>query len=137
MRKDDRINPVFLIFYIILGFILLDLLVQGVGILLFDDRVPKEQTLNYQLEQMLSIVADKMRETGELPKDLDDVAFANKFLQELYDTDYKYGYIRWYIQGDKLVIEHSGNPAKNIDRKRREMKLPPDPRTVSLSPAQE
>ena len=129
MRKDDRINPVFLIFYIILGFVLLDLLVQGVGILLFDDRVPKEQTLNYQLEQMLSIVADKMRETGELPKDLDDVAFANKFLQELYDTDYKYGYIRWYIQGDKLVIEHSGNPAKNIDRKRREMKLPPDPRT--------
>ena len=54
MRKDDRINPVFLIFYIILGFILLDLLVQGVGILFFDDRVPKEQTLNYQLEQMLS-----------------------------------------------------------------------------------
>ena len=137
MKKDDKINPVFLIFYIILGFILLDLLVQGVGILLFDDRVPKEQTLNYQLEQMLSIVADKMRETGELPKDLDDVAFANKFLQELYDTDYKYGYIRWYIQGDKLVIEHSGNPAKNIDRKRKEMKLPPDPRTVSLSPAQE
>ena len=127
MRKDDRINPVFLIFYIILGFILLDLLVQGVGILLFDDRVPKEQTLNYQLEQMLSIVADKMRETGELPKDLDDVAFANKFLQELYDTDYKYGYIRWYIQGDKLVIEHSGNPAKNIDRKRREMKLQSKP----------
>ena len=137
MRKDDWIKPVFLIFYIILGFILLDLLVQGVGILLFDDRVPKEQTLNYQLEQMLSIVADKMRETGELPKDLDDVTFANKFLQELYDTDYKYGYIRWYIQGDKLVIEHSGNPAKNIDRKRREMKLPPDPRAVSLSPAQE
>ena len=137
MKKDDKINPVFLIFYIILGFILLDLLVQGVGILLFDDRVPKEQTLNYQLEQMLSIVADKMRETGELPKDLDDVTFANKFLQELYDTDYKYGYIRWYIQGDKLVIEHSGNPAKNIDRKRREMKLPPDPRAVSLSPAQE
>ena len=137
MKKDDRINPVYLIFYIILGFILLDLLVQGVGILLFDDRVPKEQTLNYQLEQMLSIVADKMRETGELPKDLDDVAFANKFLQELYDTDYKYGYIKWYIQGDKLVIEHSGNPAKNIDRKRKEMKLPPDPRTVSLSPAQE
>ena len=127
MRKDDRINPVFLIFYIILGFILLDLLVQGVGILLFDDRVPKEQTLNYQLEQMLSIVADKMRETGELPKDLDDVAFANKFLQELYDTDYKYGYIRWYIQGDKLVIEHSGNPAKNIDRKRLEMKIQPEP----------
>ena len=47
MKKDDRINPVYLIFYIILGFILLDLLVQGVGILLFDDRVPKEQTLNY------------------------------------------------------------------------------------------
>lgn len=127
MKKDDKINPVFLIFYIILGFILLDLLVQGVGILFFDDRVPKEQTLNYQLEQMLSIVADKMRETGELPKDLDDVTFANKFLQELYDTDYKYGYIRWYIQGDKLVIEHSGNPVKNIDRKRREMKIQPEP----------
>jgi len=31
------------------------LLVQVVGILLFDDRVPKEQTLNYQLKQMLSI----------------------------------------------------------------------------------
>ena len=127
MRKDDRINPVFLIFYIILGFILLDLLVQGVGILFFDDRVPKEQTLNYQLEQMLSIVADKMRETGELPKDLDDVAFGNEYLQELYDTDYKYGYIKWYIRGDKLVIEHSGNPAKNIDRKRREMKIQPEP----------
>ena len=127
MRKTDRINPVFLIFYIILGFILLDLLVQGVGILLFDDRVPKEQTLNYQLEQMLSIVADKMRETGELPKDLDNVTFANKYLQELYETDYKYGYIKWYIRGDKLVIEHSGNPAKNIDRKRREMKLQSKP----------
>ena len=137
MKKDDRINPVYLVFFILVGIILLDLLVQGLSILFFDDTVPKEQTLNYQLEQMLSIVADKMRETGELPKDLDDVTFANKFLQELYDTDYKYGYIRWYIQGDKLVIEHSGNPAKNIDRKRREMKLPPDPRAVSLSPAQE
>ena len=127
MKKDDKINPVYLVFFILVGIILLDLLVQGVGILLFDDRVPKEQTLNYQLEQMLSIVADKMRETGELPKDLDNVTFANKYLQELYETDYKYGYIKWYIRGDKLVIEHSGNPAKNIDRKRREMKLQSKP----------
>ena len=127
MRKTSRINPVFLVFFILLGFILLDLLVQGVGILLFDDTVPKEQTLNCQLEQMLSIVADKLRETGELPKDLDDVTFENEYLQDLYETDYKYGYIKWYIRGDKLVIEHSGNPAKNIDRKRREMKLQSKP----------
>ena len=126
MRKGDKPNPVFLVFFILVGIILLDLLVQGLSILFFDDTVPKEQTLNYQLEQMLSIVADKLRETGELPNDLDDVAFANKYLQDLYETDYKYGYIKWYVRGDKLVIEHSGNPAKNIDRKRKEMKLPPD-----------
>ena len=95
---------------------------------MFDDTVPKEQTMNYQLEQMLSIVADKLRETGELPKDLDDVTFENEYLQDLYETDYKYGYIKWYIRGGKLVIEHSGNPAKNIGRKRKEMKLPPNPR---------
>ena len=127
MKKERRISPVFLIFFIILGFILLDLLVQGVGILLFDDRVPKEQTLNYQLEQMLSIVADKLQETGELPKDLDDVTFENEYLQSLYETDYKYGYIKWYIRGDRLVIEHSGNSAKNIDGKRKEMKLQSKP----------
>ena len=126
MKKDDRISPVFLVFFILVGIILLDLLVQGLSILFFDDTVPKEQTLNCQLEQMLSIVADKLRETGELPNDLDDVAFANKYLQDLYETDYKYGYIKWYVRGNKLVIEHSGNPAKNIDRKRKEMKLPPD-----------
>ena len=127
MKKKRRINPVFLIFFIILGFILLDLLVQGVGILLFDDRVPKEQTLNYQLKQMLLIVADRLRETGELPKDLDDVTFENEYLQDLYETDYKYGYIKWYIRGDRLVIEHSGNSAKNIDGKRKEMKLQSKP----------
>ena len=137
MRKDSRIKPVFLIFYIILGFILLDLLVQGVGILLFDDTVPKEQTLNYQLEQMLSVVADKLRETGELPKDLDDVTFENEYLQCLYETDYKYGYIKWYIRGGKLVIEHSGNPAKNIDGKRKEMKLPPELFSTPSAPSQE
>ena len=62
MKKDDRINPVFLAFFILIGIILLDLLVQGLGILFFDDTVPREQTLNYQLEQMLSIVAEKMQE---------------------------------------------------------------------------
>lgn len=94
---------------------------------MFDDTVPKEQTLNCQLEQMLSVVADKLRETGELPRDLDDVTFENEYLQDLYETDYKYGYIKWYIRDGKLVIEHSGNPAKNIGRKRKEMKLQLEP----------
>ena len=67
------------------------------------------------------------QETGELPKDLDDVTFENEYLQSLYETDYKYGYIKWYIRGDRLVIEHSGNSAKNIDGKRKEMKLQSKP----------
>ena len=74
MKKNARSNRSFWCFFIFVGIFLSDLLVQGLSILLFDDTVPKEQTLNYQLEQMLFIVADKMRETGELPKNLDDVS---------------------------------------------------------------
>ena len=75
---------------------------------------------------MLGIVAEKLQETGELPKDLDDVKFENNFLEERYKSDYGSGRIKWYIQGDRLIIEHSGDPLKNIDPKRKKTKLPPE-----------
>ena len=116
MKKQRRISPVFLVFFILIGIIFLS----------FVDVVPREQTLNYQLEQMLGIVAEKLQETGELPKNLDDVKFENNFLEERYKSDYGSGRIKWYIQGDRLIIEHSGDPLKNIDSKRKKMKLPPE-----------
>ena len=126
MKKQRRISPVFLVFFILIGIIFLSFVADYFGAYLLGDVVPREQTLNYQLEQMLGIVAEKLQETGELPKDLDDVKFENNFLEERYKSDYGSGRIKWYIQGDRLIIEHSGDPLKNIDPKRKKMKLPPE-----------
>ena len=55
-----------------------------------------------------------------------NVVGENNFLEERYKSDYGSGRIKWYIQGDRLIIEHSGDPLKNIDPKRKKMKLPPE-----------
>ena len=61
MKKDDRINPVFLVFFILIGMILLDFLVNWI----FAERIPRDRTIRYHLEQqILPLVVEKMKRTG-------------------------------------------------------------------------
>ena len=76
MKKDDRINPVFLVFFILIGMILLDFLVNWI----FAERIPRDRTIRYHLEQqILPLVVEKMKRTGKLPDDLDDMEFENDY----------------------------------------------------------
>ena len=47
MKKKRRIKPVFLIFFILIGIILLDFLVNW----LFAEKIPRDRTIKYHLEQ--------------------------------------------------------------------------------------
>ena len=49
MRKDERINPVFLVFFILIGIVLLDFLVNW----FFAEKIPRDHTIKYHLEQQI------------------------------------------------------------------------------------
>ena len=119
MRKDDRINPVFLVFFILIGIILLDFLVNWI----FAERIPRDRTIRYHLEQqILPLVVEKMKRTGKLPDDLDDMEFENEYQKDCYKGDREFGLVKWWIEDDKLVVEFRND----VRTERAEMVLPPE-----------
>ena len=119
MRKDDRINPVFLAFFIFIGFLLLDFLANW----FFAERIPRECTIKYHLEQqILPLVVEKMKRTGKLPDDLDDMEFENDYQKNCYRDEREYGLVKWWIEDDKLVVEFRND----VTTERAEMVLPPE-----------
>ncbi len=119
MRKDDRINPVFLIFFILIGIILSSFLVDW----LFAERIPRDRTIKYHLEQqMLPLIVEKMKRTGKLPDDLDDMEFENEYQKDCYKGDREFGLVKWWIEDDKLVVEFRND----VRTERAEMVLPPE-----------
>ena len=119
MKKDDRINPVFLVFFILIGVILLDFLVNW----LFAERIPRDRTIRYHLEQqILPLVVEKMKRTGTLPDDLDDMEFENDYQKNFYKDDHRLGLVKWWIEDGKLVVEFRND----VRTERAEMVLPPE-----------
>ena len=119
MRKDEKINPVFLVFFILIGIILLDFLVNWI----FAERIPRDRTIKYHLEQqILPLVVEKMKRTGKLPDDLDDMEFENDYQKDRYKGDREYGLVKWWIEDDKLVVEFRNS----VRTERAEMLLPPE-----------
>lgn len=119
MRKDERINPVFLVFFILIGIILLDFLVNW----LFAEKIPRDRTIKYHLEQqILPLVMEKMNRTGKLPDDLDDMEFENDYQKNCYRDEREYGLVKWWIEDGKLVVEFRSD----VRTERAEMVLPPE-----------
>ena len=119
MRKDDKINPVFLIFFILIGFILSSFLVDW----LFAERIPRDRTIKYHLEQqILPLIVEKMKRTGKLPEDLDDMEFENEYQKNCYRDEHRLGLVKWWIEDDKLVVEFRND----VRTERAEMVLPPE-----------
>ena len=124
MRKDDKINPVFLIFFILIGIILSSFLVDW----LFAERIPRDHTIKYHLEQqILPLVVEKMKRTGKLPDDLDDMEFENEYQKDCYKGDREFGLVKWWIEDDKLVVEFRND----VRTERAEMVLPPELQAAS------
>ena len=122
MRKDNRIKPVFLIFFILIGIILSNFLVDW----LFAERIPRDRTIKYHLEQqILPLVMEKMKRTGKLPDDLDDMEFENDYQKNCYRDEREYGLVKWWIEDDKLVVEFR-NDVTTERAERAEMVLPPE-----------
>ena len=119
MRKDERLNPVFLVFFILIGIILSSFLVDW----LFAERIPRDRTIKYHLEQqILPLVVEKMKRTGKLPDDLDDMEFENDYQKDCYKGDREFGLVKWWIEDDKLVVEFRND----VRTDRAEMVLPPE-----------
>ena len=119
MRKDERINPVFLVFFILIGVILLDFLVNW----LFAEKFPRDRTIKYHLEQqILPLVMEKMKRTGKQPDDLDDMEFENDYQKNCYRDEREYGLVKWFIEDGKLVVEFRND----VCTERAEMLLPPE-----------
>ena len=119
MKKDSRINPVFLVFFILIGIILLDFLVNWI----FAERIPRDRTIRYHLEQqILPLVVEKMKRTGTLPDDLDDMEFENDYQKNCYKDEHRLGLVKWWIEDDKLVIEFRND----VRTERAETVLPPE-----------
>ena len=119
MKKDSKIKPVFLVFFILIGIILLDFLVNWI----FAERIPRDRTIRYHLEQqILPLVVEKMKRTGKLPDDLDDMEFENDYQKNCYRDEREYGLIKWFIENDKLVVEFRNS----VRTERAEMALPPE-----------
>lgn len=117
MKKDDRINPVFLVFFILIGMILLDFLVNWI----FAERIPRDRTIRYHLEQqILPLVVEKMKRTGKLPDDLDDMEFENEYQKNCYRDEHSL--VKWWIEDGKLVVEFKND----VRTERAEMVLPPE-----------
>ncbi len=127
MRKDERINPVFLVFFILIGIILLDFLVNW----LFAEKIPRDRTIKYHLEQqILPLVMEKMKRTGKLPDDLDDMEFENDYQKNCYRDER--GLVKWWIEDGKLVVEFRNS----VRTERAEMALPPELISTSSAPSQ-
>ena len=119
MRKNEKINPVFLVFFILVGIILLDFLVNWI----FAERIPRDRTIRYHLEQqMLPLIVEKMKRTGKLPDDLDDMEFENDFQKNIYREDHESGLVKWWIEDGKLVVEFRSD----VRTERAETVLPPE-----------
>ena len=119
MRNESRINPVFLVFFILIGIILLDFLVNW----FFAEKIPRDRTIKYHLEQqILPLVVEKMKRTGKLPDDLDDMEFENDYQKNCYRDEREYGLLKWFIEDGKLVVEFRNS----VRTERAEMPLPPE-----------
>jgi hypothetical protein len=102
MKKDEKINPVFLVFFVLIGIILLDFLVNWI----FAERIPRDRTIRYHLEQqILPLVVEKMKRTGKLPDDLDDMEFESDYQKNCYKDEHRLGLVKWWIEDGKLVVE--------------------------------
>ena len=106
MKKEHRISPVYLVFFILIGIIFLSLVADYFGAYLLGDVIPRERTMKYYLEQqMLPLIVEKMKRTGKLPEDLDDMEFESEYLKDRYRGDRKRGLIEWFVEDDRLVVE--------------------------------
>jgi len=117
MKNESRINPVFLVFFILIGIVLLDFLVNW----LFAEKIPRDRTIKYHLEQqILPLVVEKMKRTGTLPDDLDDMEFENDYQKNCYRDERDL--VKWWIEDGKLVVEFRNS----VRTERAEMLLPPE-----------
>ena len=129
MKKQRMIKPVFLVFFILIGIILLDVLVNWI----FAVRIPRDRTIKYHLEQqMLPLIVEKMKRTGKLPDDLDDMEFENDYQKDWYRNSHKFGLVKWWIKDGKLVVEFRSD----VRTERAEMALPPELISTSSAPSQ-
>ena len=129
MKNESRINPVFLVFFILIGIVLLDFLVNW----LFAEKIPRDRTIKYHLEQhILPLVMEKMNRTGKLPDDLDDMEFENDYQKNCYRDEREYGLVKWWIEDGKLVVEFRNS----VRTERAEMALPPELISKSSAPSQ-
>jgi len=123
MKKQHRISPVFLAFFILIGIIFLSFVVDYFGSYLLGDVIPRDRTIKYHLEQqILPLVVEKMKRTGKLPDDLDDMEFENDYQKDCYKGDREFGLVKWWIEDDKLVVEFRND----VRTERAEMALPPE-----------
>ena len=123
MKKQCRISPVFLVFFILIGIIFLSLVADYFGAYLLGDVIPRDRTIKYHLEQqMLPLIVEKMKRTGKLPEDLDDMEFENEYQKNCYRDERRLGLVKWFIEDDKLVVEFKNSATT----KREEMVLPPE-----------
>ena len=119
MKKTNWIKPVFLVFFILIGMILLEFLVEC----FLADRIPQECTTKYHLEQqILPLVVEKMKRTGKLPDDLDDMEFENDYQKNRYRDEHRLDLVKWWIEDGKLVVEFRNF----VTAERAEMLLPPE-----------
>ena len=123
MKKQHRISPVFLAFFILIGIIFLSFVADYFGAYLLGDVIPRDRTIKYHLEQqILPLVMEKMKRTGKLPDDLDDMEFENEYQKDCYKGDREFGLVKWWIEDDKLVVEFRND----VRTERAEMVLPPE-----------
>ena len=128
MRKDDKPNPVFLVFFILVGIILLDFFVNWI----FAERIPRDRTIRYHLEQqILPLVVEKMKRTGKLPDDLDDMEFENDYQKNCYRNERDL--VKWFIEDGKLVVEFRND----VRTERAETVLPPELLSTPSASSQE
>ena len=90
---------------------------------LFAERIPRDRTIRYHLEQqILPLVVEKMKRTGTLPDDLDDMEFENDYQKNCYKDDHRLGLVKWWIEDGKLVVEFRND----VRTERAETVLPPE-----------
>ena len=121
MKKQRRISPVFLVFFILIGIIFLSFVADYFGAYLLGDVIPRDRTIKYHLEQqILPLVMEKIKRTGKLPDDLDDMEFENDYQKNCYRDERDL--VKWFIEDGKLVVEFRND----VRTERAEMVLPPD-----------
>ena len=130
MRKDDWIKPILMVVFVLIGIILLDFLVNWI----FAERIPRDRTIRYHLEQqMLPLIVEKMKRTGKLPDDLDDMEFENDYQKDIYKGDREFDLVKWWIEDGKLVVEFRND----VRTERAETVLPPELLSTPSASSQE